>query len=167
MKVKNMVTKKQNHVKLTSRRKQCGSPDGQERRRKHRIKVRLPLIIRLPKNDILTYTTNVSLLGAYVESRKKLKPSTQKREFILELTPSRKIRCLGVILRCEPKVKTTLFKKSYYHLNIFFSNFLDNGEQRLAVYLEEVLTRQKRVLDRWIKKRKAKMSKWSSTLLFL
>lgn len=130
--------------------------------------MRIPLIIKSPKSDILTYTTNVSLLGAWVESSKRLEPSTtlkgtrKKQEFILELTPSRHLRCSGVILRCEPKVKTatlkgiSLLKKTYYNLNIFFSNFYNDGEQRLADYLEDVLARQKKVLDKWMKKRKAK-----------
>lgn len=129
---------------------------ARERRRQYRVKVRLPLIIKLSSGDILTYTTNISILGAYVESSKRLKPSTQKREFILELTPFRHVRCSGVILRCEPKVRTTLVKKTYYHLNIFFSNFFDNGEKKLANYLQDVLSRQKKVLDKWIRKRKIK-----------
>lgn len=128
---------------------------GKERRRRHRVKVRLPLIIKSSEGDILTYTTNVSLLGTYVESAKRLKPSPQKRELVLELTPSRRIRCSGVVLGCEPKPRSVILKKTYYHLNIFFSNFFNNGEQRLADCLEEVLIRQKRVLDRWVKKRRA------------
>lgn len=136
--------------------KRYNSTRDQEKRRRYRVKVRLPLTVKSPKGDTLTYTTNISLLGAYVESSKRLTPSTKRREFVLELTPSRWIRCEGVILRCDSKTRVTLSKKTYYHLNIFFSNFFDNGEQRLADYIQDVLSRQKNVLDRWIKEKAAK-----------
>lgn len=55
-------------------------------------------------------------------------------------------------------------KKNRYNLNIFFSSFFNNGEQRLADYLDGVLLRQKKVLDRWIKKRKAKSKAKSKEL---
>ncbi len=127
-----------------------------EKRRRYRVKVRLPLTVKSDKGDTLTYTTNISLLGAYVESNKRLRPSPKKRELVLELTPSRWIRCWGVILRCDSKTRVTLSKKTYYHLNIFFSSFFDNGEQRLADHLQDVLARQKKVLDGWIKEKTAK-----------
>jgi len=107
-----------------------------ERRGAPRIVTRLPLTLTQAARQLVTWTENLSVSGAYCVVKRFLPPMT-KLQIRLELPDrlgSRAISCEGVVVRAQPPAPSP--RQSAYHVAVFFSGISDRSRALLAEYVQ-------------------------------
>jgi hypothetical protein len=135
-----------------------------EKRKERRIKVNLPIKIVYQKDHVVTaQTENISRLGAYVETGKKI-PLGIDIDITLEIpvytkdpSLSGEVKCKGNIFRCN-FIRETESNK-YYGIGIFFTHFFNDADrEKLSQYIDFlILTEDKNIkegIKHWRDKRK-------------
>ncbi|MFH1046653.1 MAG: PilZ domain-containing protein [Candidatus Omnitrophota bacterium] len=122
----------------------------QERRRRKRIDVTLPIRIEYRDGHALeTRTKNISTLGTYIESEKEI-PLGTLLEISIDLSysnargdePKKKVVCRGVAFRCYKVAAQTAVSR--YGIGIFFRSFQERGEGDLSEFIEYTLQEEKK-----------------------
>lgn len=140
-----------------------------EKRKERRLKVNLPIKISFPNNpEISSRTENISRLGAYIHTEKKI-PVGKDVEVVLEI-PSYKdkspsgveIKCKANVFRCTPLEEIP--SGQYYGIGIFFTEFpKDADKDRLSKYVDYLISQEdeavKKGMKRWQDKRAALKAK--------
>ena len=106
-----------------------------DRRKDIRASKRIPLKLADPTFDVITETVDISPSGAYCRVTRNLPPMS-KIEVVLLVpgkdseSPTRKIRCRGVVVRTEPAIiKDT--DKAHYNIAIFFTD-ISKRDRKIA-----------------------------------
>ena len=113
---------------------------SQERRKYPRLDNNIPLKIRSDEFDIVTETKNLSSSGVYCRINKYLEPMTKlKIHLLLPLkrnnkVVTKKISCLGVIVRTE-----SVPSEQYFNVAIYFSDIAQKDVNCLNDYINSVL----------------------------
>jgi len=134
-----------------------------EKRKERRIKVKLLIKIVCQKNiEIQGQTQNISRLGAYVETGRKI-PVGSDVNITLEipaytknLSLSGEVKCQSNIFRCD--LIREIEANKYYGVGIFFTNFLQAiDREKLSRYIDFLILREdeniKEGMKRWRDKR--------------
>lgn len=133
-----------------------------ERRKERRIKAHLPIKIICPDNlEVLTRTENISFLGTYVETDKKI-PSGTKVEIVLELPPydqdvasAGEIQAQGDVFRCG--VVNEGQTSEYYGVGIFFTTFHRQEDmEKLHRFIDFLAVREEHDIHEGVKRLKNK-----------
>jgi len=110
-----------------------------ERRKNIRAQKRIPLKLEDPGFDVITETVDVSSSGAYCRVTRNL-PIMSKIEVALlvpgkdEESPTKKIRCKGVVVRTEPAILRDT-DKAHYNIAIFFTEISKKDQKIVADYV--------------------------------
>ena len=111
-----------------------------EKRLHPRVKKELPLKILANGYDFSTTTANVSCVGAYCRIEKYIPPFTKvfvklslpmKRYKARNNTP---VECTGVVVRTEDE------EQGGFNLAIFFNDIKESQRQRIAQYVNQLLS---------------------------
>jgi len=106
-----------------------------ERRKNIRAKKNIPLKLADNAFDIITETVDISSSGAYCRVTRNLQPMS-KIEVVLLIpgkdsdSPTRKIKCKGVVVRTEPAIIKGA-DKAHYNIAIFFTD-ISKKDQKIA-----------------------------------
>ena len=117
-----------------------------ESRRGRRVAVKLPAHLVCGDQELSCQTENVSLLGTYVQVDRELPISTPAK-VALDLPYIGAVQCQGVVVRCEN------LRPSVYGLGVFFNEFLEDGEAKLAKLIDELLRKQTEEAERYFQER--------------
>jgi len=135
-----------------------------ERRRRKRIDVAIPIEIAYNKEKILAQTKNISVLGTYIEIKKRIPAGTSldikiklPRTNTLKASEDRQINCQGVTFRSG--LIGLGEAKNQYGIGIFFRAFLKDGEGDLSKYIDGVLKQEKKMGKIYTHKRRRKGGK--------
>ena len=106
-----------------------------ERRKNIRARKNIPLKLADTAFDIITETVDVSSSGAYCRVTRNLPPMS-KIEVVLLIpgkdhdSPTRKIKCKGVVVRSEPAILRDA-DNAHYNIAIFFTD-ISKKDQKIA-----------------------------------
>ena len=106
-----------------------------ERRKNIRARKNIPLKLADTAFDIITETVDISSSGVYCRVTRNLVPMS-KIEVVLLIpgkdtsSPTRKIRCKGVVVRTEPAI-IKYADKAHYNIAIFFTD-ISKKDQKIA-----------------------------------
>jgi len=106
-----------------------------ERRKDIRAQKRIPLKLADSTFDVITETVDISSSGAYCRVTRNLPPMSKIDVALLvpgknSESPTRKIRCKGVVVRTEPAIiKNT--DKAHYNIAIFFTD-ISKKDRKIA-----------------------------------
>lgn len=132
-----------------------------ERRRRQRIDVVLPIKIEYNKVKISAETKNISVLGAYLETAKEIPIGTSldirievPKAAPVKADKKKRVSCKGVAFRCQPTGPQE--PKNQYGIGIFFRSFLRSGEKELSKYIDYFLLQEKKIGKIYMRKRKRK-----------
>ena len=106
-----------------------------ERRKNIRAKKNIPLKLADTAFDIITETVDISSSGVYCRVTRNLPPMS-KIEVVLLIpgkdsnSPTRKIRCKGVVVRTEPAI-IKYADRAHYNIAIFFTD-ISKKDQKIA-----------------------------------
>lgn len=116
-------------------RRRLKTDDLSERRRRIRFRVTLPIRVKSSSSEIQGQTRNVSLLGASAIATQTMPqgtPVTAEIDLPSNVPP---IVMEGTIVRCIP---LNLPGASQYEVGVFAARFLNQDEERLSQYLEQL-----------------------------
>ncbi len=106
-----------------------------ERRKNIRVRKNIPLKLADTAFDIITETVDISSSGAYCRVTRNLLPMS-KIEVVLLIpgkdngSPTRKMRCKGVVVRTEPAIIKGA-DKAHYNIAIFFTD-ISKKDQKIV-----------------------------------
>lgn len=106
-----------------------------DRRKDIRAKKHIPLKLVDTAFDIITETADISSSGAYCRVTRNLLPMSKIDVVLLvpgkgSESPTKKIRCKGVVVRSEPAIiKDT--DKAHYNIAIFFTD-ISKKDRKIA-----------------------------------
>jgi len=106
-----------------------------DRRKNIRAKKNIPLKLEDIAFDIITETVDISSSGAYCRVTRNLAPMSKIEVVLLvpgkdSSSPTRKIRCKGVVVRSEPAI-IKYADKAHYNIAIFFTD-ISKKDQKIA-----------------------------------
>lgn len=110
-----------------------------ERRKHHRVKKHIPVKLIDNAFDIITETTDISLSGAYCRVTRVL-PLMSKLDVVLLIppkegdSPTKKIKCKGVVVRSEPDILKDV-DKAHYNIAIFFTDISKRDQKIIEEYV--------------------------------
>ena len=119
---------------------------SQERRKYPRLDNNIPLKIRSDEFDIVTETKNLSTSGVYCRINKYLEPMTKLKICLLlplkrhNKAATKKISCLGVIVRTE-----SVPSEECFNVAIYFSDIPQKDVNYLNDYINANLKQSKEV----------------------
>lgn len=115
----------------------------QERRRAPRLRIKLPVSLRMPGSDVarLGETLDISRNGAYFGSEYFMGEGT-RLPVTLELPadeayPACKIHPDGIVVRCQPEVEDPGVRE--YEVAVFFMDLDEDDQSLLDAFLERRL----------------------------
>jgi len=106
-----------------------------ERRKNIRARKQIPVKLADPSFDVITETVDISSSGAYCRVTRNL-PVMSRIEVALLVpgknsdSPTRKIRCKGVVVRTEPAILKDAVK-AHYNIAIFFTD-ISKKDRKIA-----------------------------------
>ncbi len=135
---------------------------AQEKRKEHRLKVRIPITVRVgPKTDIDSKTVNLSRLGTYIEIPHDI-PAGKSVSVIMALPAY----CADVSLCGEVKCRGTVFRNTVvredegqpvYGLGIFFTDYgTFQDKEKLSRYVEFLVDKEEQDIRDGVRRRKEK-----------
>jgi hypothetical protein len=110
-----------------------------ERRRGIRAKHHIPLKLADSAFDVITETVDISSSGVYCMVTRSL-PLMSKIEVVLLIpgkdleSPTKKIKCKGVIVRSEPTIVKDS-DKAHYNIAIFFTDVSKKDQKLVEEYV--------------------------------
>jgi len=113
---------------------------SKERRRSPRIDHNIPLKISSEDFDIVTESKNLSCSGAYCTVAQYVEPMTKlKIQLLLPLRrnnkiSTKKVSCLGVVVRTEPYPE-----QKNFNVAIYFNEVHDRDKKIIAEYIATLL----------------------------
>ena len=110
-----------------------------ERRKNIRISKHIPLKLEDTAFDVITETVDVSSSGVYCRVTRNL-PLMSKIEVMLLVpgremeSPTKKIRCKGVVVRAEPAILKDA-DRAHYNIAIFFTDISKRDQKIVEDYV--------------------------------
>ena len=103
----------------------------QERRRSPRISHKISLTVKADSFDLVTESLNISSSGVYCQTD-TLIPAMTKVNILLVLPDKPKLRCKGVVVRCEKSKKAS----TKFDTAIFFNEISSRDSECLLSYIQ-------------------------------
>ena len=110
-----------------------------DRRKNIRAQKRIPLKLADSTFDVITETVDISSSGAYCRVTRNLQPMSKIDVVLLvpgkdSESPTKKIRCKGVVVRTEPAIIKDA-DKAHYNIAIFFTDISKKDRKIAEDYL--------------------------------
>ena len=110
-----------------------------ERRKDIRAQKRIPLKLADSTFDVITETVDISSSGAYCRVTRNLPPMSKIDVVLLvpgknSESPTKKIRCKGVVVRVEPAIIKDA-DRAHYNIAIFFTDISKKDQKAVEDYV--------------------------------
>lgn len=105
-----------------------------ERRRSPRISHKVSLTVKTDSFDLVSESLNLSSSGVYCQTD-TLIPAMTKVNILLVLSDNSKLRCKGVVVRCEKSKKAS----AKFDTAIFFNEISSRDSEYLLSYIQDHL----------------------------
>lgn len=102
-----------------------------ERRRSPRINHKVSLTVKADSFDLVSESLNLSSSGVYCQTD-TLIPAMTKVNILLVLSDNSKLRCKGVVVRCEKSEKSS----RKFDTAIFFNEISSRDSEYLLSYIQ-------------------------------
>ncbi len=102
-----------------------------ERRRSPRISHKVSLTVKADSFDLVSESLNLSSSGVYCQTD-TLIPAMTKVNILLVLSDNSKLRCKGVVVRCEKSKKSS----RKFDTAIFFNEISSRDSEYLLSYIQ-------------------------------